>query len=558
MSIRARNRSSQQMGKGCGTLFFGVFLLAGLFFTLMMGGFVWKDIRPNFWKVTPCTILTSSVEPKGNDYLLNVSYHYTFAGQDYTGTRLRASGNEYDDSIDAQHASQRYRSDRQTTCYVNASNPQESVLETRSLFFAFTLLFPLLFVTIGAGGIYAMWRTPREGRGAISDRHRKTASAAIPLRIIGAVFIIIGSSLAYVFMIRPTLAIREAASWQETPCTITSSKVEASRGNKNGTTYSIEIHYEYFVDGEKILGDRYNFDTGSSSGHDWRRKIVQDHPPGHQTVCYVNPADPYESVLVRDTSMSRWWGLIPLFFALIGCTLWTAGRNAARTGNAVPLSPAPDPAAPLRGVIGDVNTPTKLKPSSSPLGAFIGLLIFSLIWNGIVFGIMFSADLPTPAKVFLGLFALIGLGIFAAAVHQFLALFNPRPTLETNRSSVRLGQELQIRFSFTGRVQRIQKLTIHLRGREEATYRRGTDTSTDKSIFAEQLLLETGSTAQMHSGNVVAQIPANTVHSFSAPNNKIIWTLHLHGAIPRWPDVDLEFPFTVLPLEPVPREDAAP
>jgi hypothetical protein len=558
MSFRVRNRSSQQMGKGCGTLFFGVFLLAGLFFTVMMGGLIWKDVRANFWKATPCTILSSDVQPTKNDYLLNVSYHYTFGGQDYTGTQLRASGNDYDDAMDAQHAFRRYRSDRQTTCYVNAWNPQESVLETKSIFFALTLLFPLIFVAIGAGGIYAMWRTPREDRRALSERHRNPTSAALPLRIVGTVFIIVGSLLTYLFMIRPTLAIREAANWQETPCTITSSKVATSRGSKNGTTYSIDIHYEYLVDGEKILGDRYNFDTGSSSGQDWRRKIVNAHPPGRKTVCYVNPADPYDSVLVRDTSMSRWWGLIPLLFVFAGGALWVAGRKAVDNRNSIRSPSSSDPAAPLRGIIGDVGAPTKLKPSSSPLGAFIGLLIFSLIWNSIVFGIMFGADLPTLAKVFLGLFALIGLGIFAAAVHQFLALFNPRPTLETNRSSVRLGQELQIRFSFTGRVQRIQKLTIHLRGREEATYRRGTDTSTDKSIFAEQLLLETGSTAQMHSGNVVAQIPANTVHSFSAPNNKIIWTLHLHGAIPRWPDVDLEFPFTVLPLEPVPREDAAP
>jgi hypothetical protein len=47
------------------------------------------------------------------------------------------------------------------------------------------------------------------------------------------------------------------------------------------------------------------------------------------------------------------------------------------------------------------------------------------------------------------------------------------------------------------------------------------------------------------------------MHSFNTPNNKIIWTLHLHGSIPRWPDVDLEFPLTVLPLEPVPRENSA-
>jgi hypothetical protein len=36
------------------------------------------------------------------------------------------------------------------------------------------------------------------------------------------------------------------------------------------------------------------------------------------------------------------------------------------------------------------------------------------------------------------------------------------------------------------------------------------------------------------------------MHSFAAKNNKIVWTLHVRGEIPRWPDVDDEFPFTVL------------
>ena len=540
------------MGKGCGTMFFGVFFLAGIFFTVLMAGTVWKGVRTNFWKETPCTILSSEVQPKGNKYSLNVSYHYTFEGQDYTGTNVRGSGNDYDDALDAQHAFRRYRSDRQTTCYVNASNPGESALERTSIFFLLALLFPLIFVSIGAGGIYFMWRTPREGQRAISERQRGSGSSALPLRIIGVPFVLIGSLLTYYFAIRPTLAIREASNWLETPCTITASRVAENRGSKGETTYSIEIRYEYFIEGEKILGDKYNFDTGSSSGRDWRQKIVRAYPAGRKTVCYVNPADPDESVLVRDTSMNRWWGMIPLIFVFAGGAMLLASRRKttnARNGTAS--------AAPLRGVIGDVGAPVTLKPSSTPLGAFIGLLIFSLIWNGIVLGILFSANLPTPAKLFLGLFALIGVAIFLGAIHQFLALFNPRPTLETSSNSVRLGQELQIRFSFTGRVQRIQKLTIHLRGREEATYRRGTDTTTDKSIFAEHLLLETGNTVQMKSGNVVVHIPADTMHSFNAPNNKIIWTLHLHGSIPRWPDIDVEFPFTVLPMEIVHRESAA-
>jgi hypothetical protein len=37
------------------------------------------------------------------------------------------------------------------------------------------------------------------------------------------------------------------------------------------------------------------------------------------------------------------------------------------------------------------------------------------------------------------------------------------------------------------------------------------------------------------------------MHSFEASNNKIVWAVKLHGEIAKWPDVDFEFPITVLP-----------
>ena len=39
------------------------------------------------------------------------------------------------------------------------------------------------------------------------------------------------------------------------------------------------------------------------------------------------------------------------------------------------------------------------------------------------------------------------------------------------------------------------------------------------------------------------------MHSFEAPNNRVRWTLIVHGDIPFWPDVRDEFPITVLPLQ---------
>jgi hypothetical protein len=37
------------------------------------------------------------------------------------------------------------------------------------------------------------------------------------------------------------------------------------------------------------------------------------------------------------------------------------------------------------------------------------------------------------------------------------------------------------------------------------------------------------------------------MHSFAAPNNKIVWTIEVHGHIAGWPDVKEEYELKVTP-----------
>jgi hypothetical protein len=50
------------------------------------------------------------------------------------------------------------------------------------------------------------------------------------------------------------------------------------------------------------------------------------------------------------------------------------------------------------------------------------------------------------------------------------------------------------------------------------------------------------------SGTARLAVPADTMHSFEAPHNKVIWKLTLRGAIAKWPDVSEEFPIVVTPV----------
>ncbi len=156
---------------------------------------------------------------------------------------------------------------------------------------------------------------------------------------------------------------------------------------------------------------------------------------------------------------------------------------------------------------------------------------------------------PSGIEIFFGLFmipfVLVGLGLIGAAVYQFIALFGPKVELTVSQAAVPLGGTINVNWKLSGK-QNVTKLQIFLEGREEATYRRGTDTYTDKNTFC--VLDVTDAMSSTKQGNASVQIPAGTMHSFEASNNKIIWQLVVKGEIPIWPDIKEEYPIAVLPL----------
>jgi hypothetical protein len=112
----------------------------------------------------------------------------------------------------------------------------------------------------------------------------------------------------------------------------------------------------------------------------------------------------------------------------------------------------------------------------------------------------------------------------------------------------RLGETLSLRWAFTGQSNRLHHLRIVLEGREEATYRRGTDTYTDRQVFATLGVVDSTADWEIPRGATEVSIPEDTMHSFDGSSNKIVWEVKVAGAIDRWPDVEQSFPITVRPL----------
>ena len=150
--------------------------------------------------------------------------------------------------------------------------------------------------------------------------------------------------------------------------------------------------------------------------------------------------------------------------------------------------------------------------------------------------------------IFMVPFVLVGLAAFVAVGYMALALANPRPRITLASGRICLGDPLRIDWRFTGQSRRLSHLRIFLEGREEATYRRGTDTHTDREVFATLDLIDTANDWEIPRGSAEIAVPDDTMHSFTAPSNKIVWEIKVAGEIARWPDVSQNFPIQILPL----------
>ncbi|WP_437228082.1 DUF3592 domain-containing protein [Planctomicrobium sp. SH661] len=386
-----------------------------------------------------------------------------------------------------------------------------------------------------------------------------------------SLFLMAGAFLIWIATLQPLIRMVEAQSWQAVPCTIVSSEVV---GND---TYLIEIHYDYEVDGRPFTGNRYSFFTKKTSGKAAKEKVVEQYPPGLNTTCYVDPANPSDSVLNRNADWNLLWGLFGVPFFAVGLggmyAFWRRRRK----------QPAPkqtlDEMAPFERIDPELKNsspvavtvsksdfddedlieepgPVTLKPESTPLASFVVVLVIALIWNGVVLGFC-SSRIPDwiqgkwqwLPELFIIPFAGIGLLLIYGVFHTFLGLFNPIPILTLSRRMIPLGGTAVLSWQYRGSAHSIRKVQVSIKGVEEARYTRGTNTHTDTAVFYEETLFESMEPTVIAQGEVEIRIPTDTMHSFSAKNNKIKWQLKFLGEIPMWPDISSEFSIRVIPHE---------
>lgn len=545
-------------------LFFLFFFGMGMVFEVLTIREFGRAIGQRFWSQTPCTILASDIEEKPgskNPYTFTVTYEYEFNTARYTSTTYKRSYSGSDEYHKADSIAKRYPQGKDASCYVNPNEPSKAVIKRGSLLVGFFILFPLIFVLIGAGGIYGLFfarRKKGKTKPLAARLRRRKSGNKVGVGVL-AILGLAGAGMLYPLTIRPIAKTLDARNWIETPCKIISARVKSHRGD-DSTTYSIDIFYEYNFDGETYKSSRYGFIGGSSSGRSGKAEVVNAYKNSKNPVCYVNPKDPSEAVLKRGLGFGLLLCLFPLSFLAVGVggivhlirskkkrNLRPAAKQRpgkTRLASTFDFSLADDTA----------SGPVILKARYSPYTKLLGIIAFAALWNGIVSIFVYQAIKALQQgrpewglTLFMIPFVLVGLAAIVFIFYQFLALFNPRVKLKLSSATIPLGGAAELSWIVSGRRGVVESLKITLQAREETRRRRGKKTYTDTNVFYETQLYSTTHMGEIAGGSMGIVMPIDTMHSFEAANNKIIWELKVHGEIKRWPDVNEAFKIRISP-----------
>ncbi len=171
------------------------------------------------------------------------------------------------------------------------------MLRRDSLVLGLVIPFPLIFVVIGAGGTFLIWRkqAPEAEKpiaaGALRKSRKGKGKSRYAVAALFAVFAVVGGALLYPLGIKPIAKTIAAESWVTTPCRVLRAEVR-SHDSDDGTTYSVYILYQYEFQGQTYKSDRYEFLGGSSSGYQGKARVVAT----YEAAC--------ESHLLRESGRS--------------------------------------------------------------------------------------------------------------------------------------------------------------------------------------------------------------------------------------------------------------
>ena len=174
-------------------------------------------------------------------------------------------------------------------------------------------------------------------------RITKLRPIGVPQRIFSSLFFLVFLGMGLFFcglIVRDVYRSAKTYSWPKAECVIIESRVQED--GRRDRPYRFHVRYDYQWQGKTYTGAKWSRREAAYSDYSDAQRLVSKYPADSKAVCFVNPAEPSETILKRP---SLWFGLfifLPLVFVGIGViglvAMWSRARPNGGLGEARPTS----------------------------------------------------------------------------------------------------------------------------------------------------------------------------------------------------------------------------
>ncbi len=145
-----------------------------------------------------------------------------------------------------------------------------------------------------------------------------SASARLLKTALGLVLVIPGLIFVAVLW-NSYLRAEETRHWTPTPCLITFSELLTEHATPNSPiSYRAGIRYRYMFGGTRHESPRIGRVDGPTTDRGKAVALNEKYPPGRETTCFVNPAQPDFAVLEHATRAALYSIWFPCLFVVGG------------------------------------------------------------------------------------------------------------------------------------------------------------------------------------------------------------------------------------------------
>jgi hypothetical protein len=172
------------------------------------------------------------------------------------------------------------------------------------------------------GGMVANIRSRKFPRRRMPPSARRPRSSSSSGKLIASFFalLLLGAGLFFTWSLwNAYQRAKKLDTWRPVPCVIVISRVaEEKRSLSMPTEFRAFVEYSYIVEDVPRQSRKIRRFDGAFAEKSRAEAVVKQYPEGAGTTCYVNPDNPAEAVLERESKKAVYTLWFPMLFVIGG------------------------------------------------------------------------------------------------------------------------------------------------------------------------------------------------------------------------------------------------